>query len=702
VTTAKYPHVFQPIRLGPIDVSNRFYFAPHGIPLTTESSPSDDAVYYFGARSAGGVGLIIHSMAIGGRQIGRISPLAESRVDSFAALAQRVHDDGAKIFAQLHHSWPVRNYQWEPFGPTAPSLSASVNPRFDHFSSSRAMSTSDIKAWLESFRRSLRNIRAAGYDGVEIHCTHGMLLEHFLSPYFNRRADEYGGSLENRLRLVVESLEIAHAETGGSMAIGMRYNCDEMLPGGMTQDDAAEALAVLVERKLLHFVDLDIAIEPNQFVIGMPTYMVPPLTYESFVKELREAAGPVPVLSALGRVTSIAEAERVISEGTADMVGAARGLIAEPDLVRHAADGQEERSRTCIACNWCLRGDGFGCAINPTVGIERRWGSHATGPATKPGRVVVVGGGPGGLEAARTAAVRGHSVVILERRPRIGGQLNLWATLPGREVLATTPAWYERSLPRLGVEIRFGITATTETVLAERPDAVIIATGSRYHRQGVSGFMPAPIPGWDRDFVLTPEQVLEDGIRPRGRVVVLDDEAKNTGAGVAAILAENGAQVELITRWLQPVNFLIDTLEFPFVIAQLRSLDVKISTQEYIKTIGDHELTVFDVIVNSERRIEGVDAVVLVNAREPVDRLADELEGRVAQVFAIGDALAPRSLAEAVHEGHRFARMLGEPSAPRNFTEAWNEPVPVEAFARPARVLLESATAGPRSAGGAS
>jgi 2,4-dienoyl-CoA reductase-like NADH-dependent reductase (Old Yellow Enzyme family)/thioredoxin reductase len=686
--TSKYPHVFRRISLGPVELANRFYFAPHGIPLTAESSPSDDNVAYFEARAAGGVGLIIHSVTVGHRQMARISPHEESRIDSFAALAQRVHDHGTKIFGQLHHSWPVRNYQWEPFGPNAPSLSSSVNPRFDHWASSHAMSRRDIKAWLGAFRRGVRNLHAAGYDGIQIHSTHGMLLEHFLSPFFNRRTDEYGGSLENRLRLIVESLEIAHEESEGTMAIGMRYNCDEMSPGGMTQDDTSEALAALVEKKLLHFVDLDIAIEPNQFVIGMPSYMLPPLPYEVFVKEVREAAGDVPVLTTLGRLTNLAQAERVISEGTADMIGAARGLIAEPELVNQAKEGREAESRQCIACNWCLRGDGFGCTINPTVGIERRWGRGTVFPAEIRTRVVVVGGGPAGLEAARTAALRGHEVVLLERQDRIGGNLNLWAILPSREVIATTPSWYERELTRLGVEVRLGVDATADLILAEQPDAVIIATGSSYDPSGVSGFIPAAIPGWDQDFVYTPEQILRDGARPTGKVIVLDDEAKNTGSGIAAVLAENGAQVELITRWLQPVNFLIDSLEFPFVIAQLASLDVTTSTQTYVKEIGNHEVIVFDVFTNMDREITGVDAVVLVNARNPNGSLADELEDKVAQVFAVGDALAPRGLAEATHEGHRFARMLGEPGAPRNFTEAWNQPTPADAFGRPAKYLL--------------
>jgi 2,4-dienoyl-CoA reductase-like NADH-dependent reductase (Old Yellow Enzyme family) len=690
--STRYPHVFSPIEIGPVSIRNRFYFAPHGTPLTADYSPSDDAVYYFGERAEGGVGLIIHSLSVGVRQLGRISPQDPARVESFAVLADHVHERGSKIFGQLHHSWPVRLYQWEPLGPAAPSISASVNPRFEHYSSSLEMSERDIAAWLEAMRQCVRNLRAAGYDGIEVHCTHGLLLEHFMSPYFNQRTDRYGGNLENRMRIVVEALEIARAESSEEMAVGVRFMCDELLPAGITQEIASEALALLVDRGLLDFADLDIAVEPNQFEIGMPTFFSPKLTYESFVKGVRAAAGDIPVLSALGRVTKIADAERVIAEGTADMVGAARGLIAEPELVKHAAEGNEDQSRTCIACNWCLGGDPYSCAINPSTGKERRVGPPAFPDAPTPGRVVVVGGGPGGLEAARTAARRGHDVILFERGERLGGHVNLWAMLPGRESVATSPPWYARELRRLDVDVRLGIEASADAVLRERPDGVIVATGSAYDRTGRTGLVALPIPGWDHDFVLTPEDILAAGKRPSGRVVIFDDESMHTAPGIAELLVqETGADVEVISRWSHLAHHLDASFQSSFVNARLKRLGVTISAQEHLREIGDHRVMVFDVHTEDERTLEDVDAVVICAMRNPVNALVAQLDGSVDQLFAIGDALAPRALASATHEAHRFARMLGEPGAPRNFTEAWYEPVPPEAFGRPAKVLRSSA-----------
>jgi thioredoxin reductase len=366
--------------------------------------------------------------------------------------------------------------------------------------------------------------------------------------------------------------------------------------------------------------------------------------------------------------------------------------MAEPNLVRHAREGRESESRTCTSCNICMSGGArgyFSCAINPATGRERRWGSATVTPAASSSRVVVAGGGVAGLEAARVAALRGHRVLVLEKSGRLGGQVDLWSRLPGREIFATTPEWYGRELRRLGVEVRTGVEATAETVLAERPDAVVVATGGRYLRTGESGFMEHEIPGWDRDFVYTPEQVIEEGVRPTGKVLILDEEGFNTGAGLAELLAEGGASVELVTRWLQPVHNMMGTLEFAIELPRLKNLGVQFRTMTYLHEIRDHEVVVFDVFTNINTRIEDVSAVVMATSRRPRTALGKELEGRIAQVFTIGDALAPRGLAEAIYEGQRYGRLIGEPGAPADFTDDWFRPVDASVAQRPASVLLE-------------
>jgi 2,4-dienoyl-CoA reductase-like NADH-dependent reductase (Old Yellow Enzyme family) len=234
----------------------------------------------------------------------------------------------------------------------------------------------EIRGMLEAVARSTSHLRDAGFDGVMLHASHGGMIEQFVSPYFNQRTDDYGGSFGNRMRFLRESLQAAREAAGGGIAVGMRLNCDELLPGGYGTSDAREILSDVAGRGLIDFVDLDVAVEPNQLQYGMPPVFVPPQVYRPFVEKVRSAAGSIPVLSVLGRTTAIADAEAALESGVVDMIGATRSLIAEPELVKNAWYGRERRSRTCIACNWCLmagqEGGAQGCTINPASYRERR------------------------------------------------------------------------------------------------------------------------------------------------------------------------------------------------------------------------------------------------------------------------------------------------------------------------------------------
>ena len=686
----KYPHVFSPIRLGPVEVKNRFYFSPHGTPYQTASGPTDAFVAYYVARALGGCGVMFHAMTVMHRRgLGNTTPYLRENLPNFAAAAEAVHGAGAKLFGQIHFSRVGNVWRYEPGSAVAPLFGPSPVQIYDDFHVTHEMSVTSIKKVVDAHRISSAHLAEVGYDGVEVHCAHGMLLEAFLSPYFNHRTDEWGGSLDNRMRFLIECLRAAREGAGSALALGMRFNVDEMVSGGLDRSASREIVARLVDMDLLDFVDMDFALEPNQFPLGMPSYFVEGHLYQNSVKAVRSAAGRVPVLSALGRITSIGDAELAIAEGVCDLVGAARGLMAEPDLVRHALEGREADSRTCLACNICVHNSHgvIGCAINPSSGRERFWAEETLTPSGAPRKVVVVGAGPAGMEAARVVAKRGHDTVVFELRERIGGQMHLWAALPGREVFATTPQWYERQLAKLGVRIRLAVKADAGLILDERPDAVIVATGSGYIRTGESGFLDQPIPGHGRDFVYTPEQIIEGGSRPKGRVLVLDEEGINTAAGVAEILARGGAQVRLVTRWLRPVQHMGE-FELAAVIPRLRSVGVELETMRYVKEIGDGTVTTFDVFTHDERT-DPVDAVVLVTARRSRASLAVELEGRVEQLFLAGDAMAPRGLSEAFYEGHRFARYVGEPNAPRDFDEDFFAAPDETRNQRPARVVLE-------------
>ncbi len=675
---AKYPKVFSPIRLGPVELANRYYFSPHGVPLTVGYGPSNDLVAYCTERVRdGGCGLVILSCTVHERgRHAQPCPYPRQSVGAFRALADAVHAAGGKIFAQLWYNWNAPG-QWQPLAPPAPTLApSSAQFAFGGRSvGTRTATREDIRFMNEAHRQSARHLQQAGFDGIEIHASHSGILEQFLSPYFNRRDDEYGGSLENRMRLLVETLETTRQAAGKGMAVGMRFNCDELVQGGYHTAEAYEVLQKICARALIDFVDLDIAMEPLQLNYGMPAVFMEEHVYRPYVEKVRGAAGDVPVLSVLGRVTRMADAEAAIAAGVCDLVGSARELIAEPQFVRHARNGSEALGRTCIACNWCLGGmaDGaFGCSINPASYRERTWGVNTFTPASRRSKVVVIGGGPGGLEAARVAALRGHEVTLFEARAVLGGGLELWARLPGREFYRHAIEWWERELARLGVEIQKSKAATAKDVLALSPDAVVVATGARFSRTGRTGIADRDMPGAGKRHVFCPEDILQEGARPSGKVVVLDGEGTHASAGVAELLGRSGAEVTLISSDFAPYSArILFAFEGEAVAKRLAEARVTFRPATWASSIGDRDLKLFDVNSGLESTMDGVDAIVLATGRLSVDGLGRDLEGKVEQVFTIGDALAVRPLATAAFEGQKFARLIGEPGAPKSVSQAY-------------------------------
>jgi 2,4-dienoyl-CoA reductase-like NADH-dependent reductase (Old Yellow Enzyme family) len=665
----KYPRIFSPIRLGPVALANRFYMSPHAVPMAVGSKPSDDFIHYNVARIKGGCSLVMLTTTLHARaRIFQPSPHPKENIPAFRALADAVHEAGGKIFAEPYYQWATHG-QWQPLSPPAPAFGPSSVQFRSHEKGfvTREITRREIGMMQGALRQSIEHLRAAGFDGVMIHGAHGALAEQFLSPYFNRRLDEYGGTLKNRMRFLVESLQVAREAAGGGMAVGMRFNCDELLSGGYDSTEAYGVLESVAGAGLIDYADLDVATEPQQYYIGMPSVFMEPHLYRPYVEAVRGAAGQIPVLSVLGRMTAIADAEAMLAAGVCDMVGAARGLIAEPDLVRNAYEGREEQSRTCIACNWCMAGihdSSAGCAINPVSYRERLWGGDALKPAPHLSKVIVVGAGPGGLEAARASALRGHPVTLIESRARVGGAFALWAALPGREAYQQAIDWWQREVRRLGVVIQLDTRATAAGILAEKPDAVVLATGAVYHEQD--------IPGYDRDFVYRPEEILSSSVLPRGKILIQDDEGLQTGMGIAELLARNAADVEFLTPNFLPLSSrVMAAQEGRPMVRRLRALGGRISTMSFIKEIRDHEVLVEDVHSDEVRVITDVDAVVLTTGRVPVNDLEKDLHGKVRQLFTIGDALAPRMWGAATFEAHKFARLIGEPGAPDSIAEAY-------------------------------
>jgi 2,4-dienoyl-CoA reductase-like NADH-dependent reductase (Old Yellow Enzyme family) len=691
----RYPNVFSPLKLGPVEVPNRIYIPPHGIPLEVPipgreayGEPAAEHAYYFAERAAGGVGLIFHSLFVtpSGRQAGlTVTPWFEEATPAYARLAELVHEQGAKIMGEIYHAARSRE-QWEPQGPDLPTIGAAIGQQYHTYNVRREMTRDEIKRYVDSYTVTTRNLRNAGYDGIEVHASHGVLVEHFLSPYYNRREDEYGGSLENRCRMLIEALEAVRSELGADMALGIRINADELVEGGLDEQANRDILAYLATRSLLDYVDLDVEVGSEQGHLMITSFFEPKLHNAAHVAAVSPAARPsMVVLATPGRVTQLAEAERLIASGSVDMVGINRGNIAEPRLVQNALEGKESRSRTCIAANHCAgagtSAGGFGCAVNPAAGHEERWGFAKQRPAAKAMRVVVVGGGPAGLEAARVAAVRGHSVTLFERRSWLGGGVELWSRIPGREHLATYPAWFTRELRALDVRVETGVEVEVGDILVEKPDVVFVATGSRYSPRGESGFRQVPIPGWEHEIVLTPDRILEEGTELHGTVVILDEEGMHAAVGVAEIAGGQGATVEYVTRSMVPARAIATSNQLGYVMKRLIGAGVRLNVSTYVTRIDESSVTLVDLWTGTERAVEA-DTVVLGTMREPVDRLSDALRAEVEYAYLIGDALAPRGLREATYEGNRLAFGIGEPDMPKDVFQEIFAPIPALRSAR--------------------
>jgi 2,4-dienoyl-CoA reductase-like NADH-dependent reductase (Old Yellow Enzyme family) len=680
----RHPLALSPFRIGAVETPNRIFMGAHGLRNHFIGRPSGalvptaNCVAYYEERAAGGVGLIMHSFAVSGGLVA--GPVTEAEIPAYAALADAVHRHGAKVFAQLWLSEDVG--AWDALGPPRPLRGASGVPHFGRPDVGRAIPEAIVRSLAAPLGMVARNLAAAGYDGVEVHAAHGHLIEQFLSPYFNLRSDRYGGDRTGRLTLLIEVLEAVRKGFGTDGAVGMRFNPDEMLPGGVDEAEARAMLDIILDRGLVDFVNLGMGVAPR--VSSIKPHPVEPLHERGQVERVGAVVrGRAVVLANPGRVTSLETAEELIASGVCDLVGMVRGLIAEPRLVKNAREGRPDRNRICVAGNVCSVVTGQGalyCELNPAVGREASWGELAPAPDVEKGKVVIVGAGPAGLEAARVAARSGHKVVLLERSNGIGGQLAAWAMLPGRAHRAGTIAWYRRELDAHGVEVRLGAEATAGAILGEAPDAVVLATGAAYDRQGRSGWASAPIPGWDRPIVLAPEDVIF-GRRTTGYVVVYDEEGLHAGAGVAELLAGAGAKVEYVTTAVQVARSLVASGEAALIADRLRLAGVEVVTGAAVSEIGDrHALIARNGLV--ERL--SVDAVVLVGSRVATSTLDLELSGRVRQLYVIGDALAPRTLGAAAYEGQRFARLIGRPGAPATTDDALMAPGDPSMAARPA------------------
>ncbi len=641
---ATFPHLMSPIQVGPITVRNRIVSSAHLTGLSQEDRPTQRMVDYHAARAAGGAGLIItESMSVHptSRQEHNVVSLCdEGVVPALRQLTDAVHFGGARILCQLHHAGRQQEAHYTQLAPWAPSpVMCPMHREVPH-----EMTKAEIAEIVEAFASCAERVVGAGYDGVEVHFAHGYLIQQFLSPWSNKRTDEYGGSVENRLRFGREILRAVRSRVPDAV-VGIRINGDEFVDGGLTQQELQE-MAVQLAQEKIDYIGLSAGIH------YMPHVTIPPMSaplglFVYFAADLRERV-TIPVIAS-HRIKDVFQAEEILASGRADLVAMTRAQIADPEMANKVREGRPEDIRPCLGCmEGCIGrvrlGWPISCVVNAQVGRERELG---IAPAAARKKIAVVGGGPGGMEAARVLRLRGHDVDLYEQESELGGQLRYMARLPLREEFFELPRWQAGQLEKLGVRIFLKSRFAPELVTERGYQAVVVATGAAYGR-------PSTVYSDHVPHLNVIEGVELAGVEGK-TLLIVERDWHNKGLHLAEKYAKEGAaRVVILTEaWDTAAD--LDTANKFSTFQRLRSQGVRWLSHGRVKRLVgrdaylDHE--------GEEVVVPGVDYVVVVEKPVAQDGLARDLQGRYPEVELrlVGGAYAPRRALDAVHDGFRAA-----------------------------------------------
>jgi N,N-dimethylglycine/sarcosine dehydrogenase len=655
---SEFPLLFSPQKIGRREVKNRIVSSPHATGFDDGGVLNDREVRYHERKAAGGAGLI---MTFGSASVyqessasyGSVSLWNPENEPFFRDLAERVHAHNALIMSQATHMGRRGNSAESGRPLQAPS----AVPEGVHREIPHVLRTDEIKPIVDAFAEAAARLERCGWDGMEITSFGGHLIEQFWSPVINKRTDRYGGDLTGPMRFSVEVIEAVAEAVSDEFVVGFRITGDPLTDAvGLTPDDMHEIATRLGE---LGRIDLFNVSGGTGATYTSQAATVPGDTfargcYNPLARRMKEHLS-VPVLVA-GRILDPDQAEEALAAGDCDLVAMTRAIIADPDMPRRAQQGEVTRIRPCIAINeGCIgrlySGMPIVCAVNPTIADDSL---DEFRPAENRRRVVVVGGGPAGMETARVTAERGHKVTLLERAQRLGGQTASAAAAPERPHYGRHVEWLERELTRLGVDVRLETEATVDSVLDLNPDAVILATGSRAvipsEAEGVEGRCATDVEVLDGSVAIEPD----------ARVLVYDREGKYRGGSIANFVAEAGAsRVELVTP-LFAVCEDLDEVQKPATFRRLAKNDVVLSPNQLLAGQRDGHLLLSDEWSGRKRVVEEADLIVFVGYQAAEDTLFEPITNASPdiEVHVVGDAVAPRRLNDAVLEGVRVGSTI--------------------------------------------
>ena len=657
--------LWTPLQLGPVTVRNRIVFSAHLTNYAQDGKPTEQHAAYYQERAAGGVGLIIteeHSTHPTDWPYEKlIHGFHRDVIPGYRRITDAVHRHRTPIFAQINHNGGQASSLYSRLPVWAPSPVA--DPLFREVP--KAVDRHEIAEIVAGYARVAENCAEGGFDGIELQCSHSSIVRGFLSPATNRRTDDYGGPLANRARILLEIVAAVRAAIGTELALGVRICGDELIEGGTTIDDAVEVARMVEGSGHVDYINTSIGVATASLFMIEASMHIPP-GYAMFIPSALRQAVDLPVVG-VGRFKDPLQAERALAEGQCDLVGVVRGQIADAEFVAKARAGFTDDTRLCLSCNQeCVGRMGLnrwlGCIENPRTGRESEGVGEAR-PVAVGRRVLVIGAGPAGLQAAIAAARNGHHVTVLEREPHAGGQVRLAATVPNRAELGDLVRNQVHECGRLGVTIEYGVDATASEVERRRPDSVIVATGAVAAR-----------PWWappEADWIVDVRDVLTGAAQPAGDVVVLDELGFHHATSVAEVLADRGCRVEVITPGMVVGQDLGITLDLETWWIRAGAKGIVQSTE--LVPMGVEDDGDGGHVVNLQHHPTGSmhtrtpDWLVLAVPADPADglyhelRSSAELRDRRVAVERIGDAVAPRRAHAAVIDGERVGAAV--PSA---------------------------------------
>ena len=657
-----FPHLFEPLKLRHRTLKHRLNFGAHTANMSEGGLPGERHLGYYTERARGGAAMIVvepmpvHRTGVLTR--GNFLHGDDAVIPHFRRITDACHEFDTVMIQQIYHVGQHADFD----NSFEPGWSPSGLPSYHDSDGSHAVSEAEIEELVEGFAQAARRAKASGFDGVELFAAYHALIDQFWTPWSNRRDDRWGGSLENRVRFSSEIIKRARGYVGDDFIIGMAVSCDPDAEVALSLEALQEIVAWHDERALIDYVTCGTGSYFDFFKL-MPTFLYADKLGVPFAEALKQVTAHARV-QAESHIRTPENADYVIASGQADMVSIVRGQIADPHMACKAQADRPEDIRPCISCNqmcWGRRSRDYwiSCLVNPSTGREFEWGGEPLAAAAKPRRVLVVGGGPGGLEAARVAAGRGHEVTLSEASHQLGGQFRFAGMQPRRAQILGLIGWYERELAQHQVSVRLNTPMEADEVRASNADAVVIATGSLPSGTGFQRFWPSAdrLPGIDAANVWAVEEVMTRAARPGKRVLLVDDGGNWRGCGTAWHLAEQGHAVTLLTPDAMVAKELVrSAADFPLR-RTLKQLGVAFVTDSAVTAWHGDGATIVNLLDGEEQRI-AFDALVLATPNVAETTLFDALAGEGLEVHAVGDCVAPRWAVHAIYEGRKLGLAL--------------------------------------------